>query len=233
MYIRDRIKELRRVEARELMPNAKNWRTHPESQKNALRGILAEVGFADALLARELPDGRLALIDGHLRAETTPDQKVPVLVLDVNEEEADKLLATLDPLAMMAGKNDALYGELISMVQTENTSVQSLLDTVLASHGENLSAALAELGSSQLTISEGFTSGLPHDEGAFSADKTRQNGASGSDSPPAGYRGSQNDREVNVPELFQVVVSCEGEDHQRETYETLTASGYVCRLITL
>jgi hypothetical protein len=42
--------------------------------------------------ARELPDGRLQLIDGHLRAETTLDDVVPVLVLDVIEEEADKLL---------------------------------------------------------------------------------------------------------------------------------------------
>ena len=40
----------------------------------------------------------LQLIDGHLRAETTPDQPVPVLVLDVDEEEASKILATHDPL---------------------------------------------------------------------------------------------------------------------------------------
>ncbi len=42
------------------------------------------------------------LMDGHLRAETTADQLVPVLVLDANEAEANKLLATLDPLAGMA-----------------------------------------------------------------------------------------------------------------------------------
>ena len=35
---------------------------------------------------------RLMIIDGHLRAETTPDAMVPVLVLDVTEEEADKIL---------------------------------------------------------------------------------------------------------------------------------------------
>ena len=33
----------------------------------AVRGVLAEIGYADALLARELPDGSLQLIDGHLR----------------------------------------------------------------------------------------------------------------------------------------------------------------------
>ena len=68
MRIRDRIKELRRVKADRLRPHPKNWRTHPQRQQDALRGILAEIGYADALLARELPDGSLELIDGHLRA---------------------------------------------------------------------------------------------------------------------------------------------------------------------
>lgn len=78
MKIRDRIRELRRVPASELLPNPKNWRTHPKAQQDALRGVLAEVGMADAVLARELPDGSLMLIDGHLRAETAADAKVPV-----------------------------------------------------------------------------------------------------------------------------------------------------------
>src|SRR5258707_2226606 len=99
--IRDRIRELRRVPARDLLRNPRNWRRHPGEQAAALRGILQEVGYADALLARETPDG-LMLIDGHLRAETTPDQVVPVLILDVTEEEADKILLTLDPLAGLA-----------------------------------------------------------------------------------------------------------------------------------
>src|SRR5258706_4657375 len=103
--IRDRITELRRVKASELLPNPRNWRRDPRGQAVALQGILAEVGYADALLARETPDG-LMLIDGHLRAETTPDQDVPVLVLDVTEAEADKILLTLDPLAGLATVDD-------------------------------------------------------------------------------------------------------------------------------
>ena len=47
MNIRDRIKELRRVRAGDLRPHPKNWRTHPENQHNALRGMLAEVGYVD------------------------------------------------------------------------------------------------------------------------------------------------------------------------------------------
>src|ERR1035437_4195934 len=101
MKIRDPIVELRRVSAGTLLPNLKNWRRHPKAQADALRGLLSEIGYADALLVRETPEG-LMIIDGHLRAETTPDAVLPVLVLDVTEAEADKLLATLDPLAALA-----------------------------------------------------------------------------------------------------------------------------------
>ena len=46
MMIRDRIRELRRVPASQLAPNPNNWRTHPPAQLDALRGVLAEVGYA-------------------------------------------------------------------------------------------------------------------------------------------------------------------------------------------
>lgn len=126
MKIRDRIKELRRVKAANLVPNPRNWRTHPQAQQDALRGLLSEVGYADALLCREDADGRLVLIDGHLRAETTPEQKVPVLVLDVTEEEADKLLLTLDPLAAMAEASQAAREALKDHVAFRETQLQEL-----------------------------------------------------------------------------------------------------------
>ncbi len=125
--IRDRIKELRRVPARDLQPNPRNWRRHPRSQVEALRGLLKEVGYSDALLARELEDGSLQLIDGHLRRDTTPDAIVPVLVLDVTEKEADKILLTLDPLAAMAESDAERIKSLLETVQTDSPAVQQLL----------------------------------------------------------------------------------------------------------
>ena len=130
MQIRDRIKELRRVQAETLRPNPRNWRTHSALQRDALRGVLTEVGYAGALLARELADGSLELIDGHLRAEATPDAVVPVLVLDVNEAEAAKLLATFDPLSAMAGVDQTLLDELVRRVETDNAAVRGLLDSI-------------------------------------------------------------------------------------------------------
>jgi DNA modification methylase len=125
--IRDRIRELRRVPARKLLPNPKNWRVHPKAQADALRDIVADIGFADALLCRELEDGQLMLIDGHLRAETMPDFEVPVLVLDLNETDADKLLLTLDPLAALAESDAERIGALLQTVRTESPAVEELL----------------------------------------------------------------------------------------------------------
>jgi DNA modification methylase len=126
MQIKNRIKELRLVKASELLPNPKNWRTHPKAQADAMRGALAEIGYADALIAYETDDG-LMLIDGHLRAETTPDIEVPVLITDLNEEEAGMLLLTLDPLASMAEANEDMLRMLQESVEIENQALQDMI----------------------------------------------------------------------------------------------------------
>jgi len=139
MNVRDRIKELRRVPARLLRPHPKNWRTHPAAQRDALRGVLAEIGYADALLARELADGSLELIDGHLRAETTPDAEVPVLVVDLDDREAAKLLVVLDPLASLAETDDQKLADLAEAFETQNGAVRALVDG-LVKRGEAAAA---------------------------------------------------------------------------------------------
>lgn len=130
MTIRDRIKDFRRVRASDLLPNPKNWRRHPKQQSAALRGLLTEIGYAGALLVRELPDGKLMLIDGHLRAETTPKAMVPVLVLDVTEEEADKILLTFDPVSAMALADKAQMEALLATVRTEDKAVAAMLERI-------------------------------------------------------------------------------------------------------
>jgi len=49
MQIRDRIIAFKRVPAKDLEPHPNNWRTHSKVQGDALRGILAEVGYVDTL----------------------------------------------------------------------------------------------------------------------------------------------------------------------------------------
>src|SRR5215470_16961411 len=94
--IRNRIKGHRRVRAGDLVPHELNFRLHAEHQRAALQALYAEIGFARSLLAYELPDGRLKLLDGHLRRDLDPDIKVDVEILDVNDDEARALLLSID-----------------------------------------------------------------------------------------------------------------------------------------
>ena len=130
MLIRDRIKELRRVPARDLIPHAKNFRRHPPAQRQAMRAALAEIGWADAVLAYETPEG-LQLIDGHLRQEVAPDALVPVLVLDVDDEEAAKILMTHDPLAAMAEIDVNVLAELAGGLDFEDAALESMVRDLL------------------------------------------------------------------------------------------------------
>lgn len=186
MQVRDRIRELRRVPAAQLRPNVRNWRKHPAFQQDALRGLLAEIGYADALLARELADGSLELIDGHLRAETTPDAIVPVLIVDLDESEANKLLAALDPLAALAEADHDQLASLLSDVNTDSPALQAMFDDLLhidTDHDDDLLNSPSE--------------------------------------------------EIDVPELYQVVVECDDEPAQQALYERLHAEGFKCRLLML
>jgi len=184
--MKDRIIEFRRLPASELVPHPKNWRTHPQKQREALKGILDEIGYADTLLVRQLPNGTYQLIDGHLRAATTPDQDVPVLILDLNDSETEKLLTLLDPLSALAESNSELLNELIENIETESAAIKELLQSM----------SETELPDVEL-----------------------------SDDVPI--------KETKVPELFQILVQCSGEEEQETLYEKLTSDGYQCRILNL
>jgi DNA modification methylase len=135
MEIRNRIKGHRRVRAGDLLPHELNFRRHPDSQKEALRGVYAEIGFARSLLAFELPDGRLKLIDGHLRQDIDPNMVVDVEILDVTPEEAKVLLATMDPLAGLAENSKAELETLLKQLEPQNEALKKMLEGLAQQHG--------------------------------------------------------------------------------------------------
>lgn len=144
---RNRVRELRRVRASELRPHPHNWRKHPDVQQAALHGVLDEIGFAGALIARECDDGRLELIDGHLRAETLADAEVPVLVVDLTADEAALLLAVHDPIGALAETDTAMLREITANVETHHAALTKLLDDLLRApetHGEASVAGTVE-----------------------------------------------------------------------------------------
>ena len=84
------------------MPHELNPRLHSDAQRQVLAELYRDIGFARSLLAYELADGKLKLLDGHLRQALEPELVVDVEILDVNDAEARTLLLSLDPLAQLA-----------------------------------------------------------------------------------------------------------------------------------
>ena len=100
----------------QLLANPRNWRIHPQAQQDALAGVLDEVGWVqDVVVNRQTG----YVVDGHLRvslAISRGEPAVPVVYVDLSPEEERLVLATLDPLAAMAGTDtaqlEALLGEI-------------------------------------------------------------------------------------------------------------------------
>jgi hypothetical protein len=124
--MKNRIKDHRRVRAGDLVPHELNPRRHSKAQRAALAALYAEIGFARSLLAYELADGRLKLIDGHLRRSMDPDAVLDVEVLDVNDAEARALLLAIDPLAQLAETDDQTLAKLREIAEAESAAVREL-----------------------------------------------------------------------------------------------------------
>ena len=113
------------MSAGDLVPHEWNFRLHPELQRAALAALYKEVGFARSLLAYPLPDGRLKLLDGHLRRDLDPDMEVDVEILDVNDAEARTLLLSIDPLAALAETQLQLRDRLLEITPTDSEELQA------------------------------------------------------------------------------------------------------------
>src|SRR5437763_11286766 len=118
--MKNRIKDHRKVRAGDLVPHEMNPRRHSKAQRATLAALYEEIGFARSLLAYELPDGRLKLIDGHLRRSMDPDAVLDVEVLDVSDTEARALLLAIDPLAQLAEYDDDVLGKLRGIAEADS-----------------------------------------------------------------------------------------------------------------
>lgn len=132
-FIRNRIIGYKLKPADQLQANPLNWRKHPQAQRDAVKGSLQELGWIGAVI-ENVRTGNL--IDGHERVwQALPDnEEVPVLEVDLSEEEEKLALAIYDPITMMAETDSALLNSLLAEVHTDN----GLLQTLLKDMGEDL-----------------------------------------------------------------------------------------------
>ncbi len=131
--MRDRIIEFKKLPARELLDNDGNWCLHPAMQRDALTGVLYEVGKVQALVAyySERNGKKLTLIDGHLRKDIDPDLEWWVAITDLNDAEADLILLLFDPLSAMAERDESKALAIAERVRADNLAVQALVRRVV------------------------------------------------------------------------------------------------------
>ena len=138
--LQDRNKEIRRVRVVDLEDSPHNFRTHPKAQRDAFAGAVAEVGWYGYPDVYETESGRLRICDGHLRKsflleQYGADAEIDVNVTDFTEADAQKALATHDPLAAMAEHDAEKLAALLSEIETDSEALQGMLDELAEEAG--------------------------------------------------------------------------------------------------
>jgi len=128
----------------DLLPNPANWRQHGALQRQALTDVLGEVGLVQSVIVNRASGH---LVDGHLRVELARSQgqpTIPVVYVELSEEEERVILASLDPIAALASADREKLSELLADIENED-----LADLVEAIARENRIAL--DLGGEGLT----------------------------------------------------------------------------------
>lgn len=132
---RSRIVGYGEEEPGQLLANPANWRIHPKAQQDAVAGVLEEVGWVQSVIVNKRTGH---LVDGHLRVSIAlrdESPSVPVVYIDLSSEEEALILATLDPLAGLAGTDREKLAQLLEEVGTSNPEIQALLADMAVSSG--------------------------------------------------------------------------------------------------
>lgn len=147
---KNRIVESGERAAGEFLANPKNWRVHPKAQREALTGVLSEVGWVQSVIVNRTTGN---VVDGHARIEEAlklgDETPVPFVEVELTEAEEAKILATIDPISAMAGADKSALDSLLHEVETSSAAVGEMLAQLAESNGleyggENVTDADAE-----------------------------------------------------------------------------------------
>jgi hypothetical protein len=137
----NRIVDHAEVPPADLVPNPRNWRTHPAEQQRALGGALTEVGWVAEVLVNRTTGN---VVDGHLRIDLAlarDEPTVPVTCVELTEAEEALVLATLDPIGAMAQAEATALAALLSGLEPADDALRALLDDLTREQGIDLARA--------------------------------------------------------------------------------------------
>lgn len=138
---RNRLIGLEYVKAEDLIPHEANYRVHGGAQRAAMEAIFREIGVAAATIGYRTSEG-VKLIDGHLRQDILEGTEVPVLMLDLDDDEAAKLLRVFDPVGDMAEIDKEMADSLTRSIDFDSEALSNLFDEPAARHYPSGTAAI-------------------------------------------------------------------------------------------
>ena len=112
----------------QLLANPRNWRLHSPTQQRALASVLDEVGVVQSVIVNRTTG---YLVDGHLRvqlAKAAGQSSVPVVYVELSEEEEQIVLASLDPIGAMATADREKLAEVLAGI--DHPDLAGLLEAV-------------------------------------------------------------------------------------------------------
>lgn len=110
-----------------ILANPRNWRAYPDQQKDALKGVLDDVGWVQQVILNRRSG---LLVDGHLRvalAKQHTQPTIPVIYVDLSDDEEALILAALDPIGALAETDKAQLEALLPDVRSDSEAVQALI----------------------------------------------------------------------------------------------------------
>lgn len=116
----------------QLLANPLNWRRHPKQQQEALEAMLRTVGWVQRVIVNRRTQH---IVDGHLRVEVAlrrNEPTVPVLYVDLSEDEEKVVLAAIDPIGGLAETDQAMLDDLLDGLVTGDAQLDAFLDTLRA-----------------------------------------------------------------------------------------------------
>tara|TARA_R110000787_G_scaffold28202_2_gene77103 strand:+ start:331 stop:882 length:552 start_codon:yes stop_codon:yes gene_type:complete len=111
----------------QLLANPNNWRIHPKTQQDALESLLDDVGWVQNIIVNQRTGH---VVDGHMRAAVAisrNETEVPVVYVDLTDDEERKVLASLDPIGAMAATDKDAIIDLIASIDVSE-SLASMLE---------------------------------------------------------------------------------------------------------
>ena len=116
----------------QLLANPFNFRNHPKEQKEALTGVLNEIGWIQDVIVNRITGH---IIDGHLRVELAMQkgEPVPVKYVELTEKQERIALASIDPIGALAEQDQAMLDDLLDEIGTvQDDDLSAFLDSLMS-----------------------------------------------------------------------------------------------------